>query len=82
MDREAWRAAVHGVTKSRTRLSNWTELNEVNETSVAFEGNSYLMEMKRGDDYQTLVMADVLVSDIRKIWERFWHGHNDYWISF
>ena len=27
MDREAWRAAVHGVTKSRTRLSNWTELN-------------------------------------------------------
>ena len=27
MDREAWRAAVHGVTKSRTRLSNSTELN-------------------------------------------------------
>ena len=27
-DREAWRAAVHGVTKSRTWLSNWTELIE------------------------------------------------------
>ena len=27
MDRGAWRAALHGVTKSRTRLSNWTELN-------------------------------------------------------
>ena len=27
IDREAWRAAVHGVTKSRTRLSDWTELN-------------------------------------------------------
>ena len=27
MDREAWRAAVHGVTKSRTRLSNNTEMN-------------------------------------------------------
>ena len=27
MDREAWRAAVHGAAKSRTRLSNWTELN-------------------------------------------------------
>ena len=27
MDREAWRAVVHGVTKSWTRLSDWTELN-------------------------------------------------------
>ena len=27
MDREAWCVVVHGVTKSRTRLGNWTELN-------------------------------------------------------
>ena len=27
MDREAWRAAIHGVAKSRTRLSDSTELN-------------------------------------------------------
>ena len=26
MDREAWHAAIHGVAKSRTKLSNWTEL--------------------------------------------------------
>ena len=27
IDREAWRAVIHGVAKSQTRLSNWTELN-------------------------------------------------------
>ena len=27
MDRKAWRAAVHGVAKSRTQLSDWTEMN-------------------------------------------------------
>ena len=26
LDREAWRAAIHGVAMSQTRLSNWTEL--------------------------------------------------------
>ena len=36
MDREAWRAAVHGVTKSQTRLSDWTELNfELHETIIS-----------------------------------------------
>ena len=29
MDREAWHAAVHGVAKSRTQLSNWTELKDM-----------------------------------------------------
>ena len=27
MDREAWRAVIHGIAKSRTQLSNWTEPN-------------------------------------------------------
>ena len=31
MDREAWRAAIHGVAKSRTRLSDWTELKKKND---------------------------------------------------
>ena len=35
MDREAWRAAVHGVTKSRTWLSNWTELNWTTDSEVS-----------------------------------------------
>ena len=33
MDREAWRAAVHGVTKSQTRLSDWTELKQQQQHS-------------------------------------------------
>ena len=39
MDREAWRAAVHGVTKSWTRLSNWTELKQLvkNKTEVHWQ---------------------------------------------
>ena len=35
MDREAWYAAVHGVTKSRMRLSNWTELNPLLQFQMA-----------------------------------------------
>ena len=27
MDTEAWRAAIHGIAKSRTQLNDWTELN-------------------------------------------------------
>ena len=34
MDRQAWRLAVHGVAKSQTWLSNWTELNECEVVSV------------------------------------------------
>ena len=33
MDREAWHAAVHGITKSRTRLSGWTELIDLSGPS-------------------------------------------------
>ena len=37
MDREAWRAAVHGVAKSQTRLSGWTELNwNINEWKSSY----------------------------------------------
>ena len=35
MDREPWRAAVHGVAKSWTRLSDWTELNSASSSLAA-----------------------------------------------
>ena len=37
MDREAWRAAIHGVAKSRTRLSDGTELNIPLHGSVSYQ---------------------------------------------
>ena len=40
MDREAWRAAIHGVTNSRTRLSDRTELNCISDSFVDHDGYS------------------------------------------
>ena len=42
MDREAWRAAVHGVTKSQTWLSDWTQLNQC----YCWGGHAYLETSK------------------------------------
>ena len=42
MDREAWRAAIHGVAKSQTRLSDWSDLiwaTEINWTELNPQGN-------------------------------------------
>ena len=46
LDREAWRAAIHGVVKSWTRLSDWTELNWVASISSSIYGKnwSFLIE--------------------------------------
>ena len=41
MDREAWRAAIHGVTKSRTQLCDWTETDQ-KKISLGFMWKSIL----------------------------------------
>ena len=46
MDREAWRAAVHGFKKSRTRLSYWTELNWVPAEGLVLSRCSYNVGLK------------------------------------
>ena len=47
MDREAWRATVHGVTKSWTRLSDWTELNQFQIERAKKEQGSVLPWLER-----------------------------------
>ena len=47
MDREAWRAAIHGVTKSRIWLSDWTELNWLNKCLPNTEIKAWKEEIPR-----------------------------------
>ena len=45
MDREAWRATVHGVAKSQTQLNDWTEL--INKLwGSSYDGNSMSLDLK------------------------------------
>ena len=46
MDREVWRAAVHGITKSRTWLSDWTESEKLHHSSqiIWFHARFQLVE--------------------------------------
>ena len=47
MDREAWRAVIHGDTKSRTQLSNWTELiRQSNMLLESLKENQWRKEQK------------------------------------
>ena len=50
MDREAWHAAIHGVAKSRTPLSDWTELNEKNKKQYK-QMERYSLFLERKNQY-------------------------------
>ena len=61
MDREAWRAATHGASKSQTRLSNWTELNWT--------------ELNGGDGIPVeliSILKDDAVQVLHSIWQQIW----------
>ena len=52
MDREAWRAAVHGVEKSQTRLSEWTDLSKCLDAKgwAGAESQIWLWALSRGGE--------------------------------
>ena len=64
MDREAWRAAIHGVAKSQTRLSNWTELNwTVTDVNWVCDGHNLTYYLKDffGGYYHNIYTSDLQV---------------------
>ena len=66
VDREAWCAAVYGVTKSQTWLSNWNELKILRMTEDEMDGITDLMDMNLGE-------LQEMVRD-REAWRASVHG--------
>ena len=61
MDREAWHVAIHGVTKSRTRLSDWIELNQ---SGSMVKNPSAMQEMWQDPWIQPLDQEDPLEEEM------------------
>ena len=64
MDREAWSAAIHGVARSRTRLSDWTELN-------------WLWEEKKSRSIQNIFM---MLHEFTKKWLEVEQSVQSWWV--
>ena len=62
MDREAWHAAIHGVAKSRTRLSNWTELNWT-DAYVSILYICISLKIKQANDKLVLLCFWIITKD-------------------
>ena len=72
MDREACHAAIHGVTKSRIRLSDWTELN----------GMWIISQKKLNSESTSIRMAQTKSYDNSKCWQlckKFYHSYTVGW---
>ena len=84
MDREAWRAVIHGVAKSRTRLSDWNELNwtELKENGqLVLKSPNSLLTFRQGLLKST---SRVWVTEcVIRPWTFFWlAGDEETWWCF
>ena len=78
MDREAWCVAIHGVTKSQTRLSDWTELNWT-ESSVQGEFWVYLHFLKLKTSFTTIscyLLPNLVILRIRRHYSMLYQHRN------
>ena len=53
MDREAWRAAIHGVAKSQTQLSDWTELGKFGKELEMDSSTCKIATKTKDPDFQS-----------------------------
>ena len=73
MNREAWRAAIHGVAKSRTRLSDWTELTWPDLTwDFLLEGNEKKNVAKSWQEWLSHHVIQYYFSKSWRHLESFW----------
>ena len=69
MDREAWHAAGHGVAKSWTQLSDWTELNVYIWNLERLQWWSYIRDSKRDTDIKDWLLDSMGEGEGGVIWE-------------
>ena len=74
MDRGAWRAAVHGVTKSWTGLSNWTELGA---RQIMVETANVYWVFFSGNSVSYMLCVWVFLPEFWTRWERKKTGHKE-----
>ena len=79
MDRESWRAVVHGVAKSRTRLSDWTELNWNQLYHQLEDHNQYLQSLLTE---VSMILTSTILNDLKSTWKMlFWRRSETIWVS-